>query len=153
MKTKTLLVTLTLWLAVGTACFASAMTGTWKLNEAKSKFTPGATKNKTVVYESSFFKTKVIVDGVDAKGKPVHTEWTGYFDGKDYAVTGDPTSDMRAYTKVDDHNLTMTVKKGGKVTATGKVAVAADGKTRTVVTTGTSVKGKKMKNVAVYDKQ
>jgi hypothetical protein len=33
-------------------------------------------------------------------------------------VTGDPTSDTRSYEKVDDHTLTFTAKKGGKVTLT-----------------------------------
>jgi hypothetical protein len=154
MKTRTSLLTLALCFAAGTVCFAaSPMMGTWKLNEAKSKFSVGSAKNKTVVYSSAFFKTKVTVDGTDAKGKPAHNEWTGNFDGKDYAVTGDPTSDMRAYTKVDDHTLSMTFKKGGKVVGTGRVVVSADGKSRTVTTNGTNAKGKKFKNVAVYDKQ
>ncbi len=26
---------------------------------------------------------KVTVDGVDAKGKAIHSEWTGMFDGED----------------------------------------------------------------------
>jgi hypothetical protein len=98
-------------------------------------------------------KVTVTVDGTDGKGKPAHNEWTGRFDGKDYAVTGDPTSDTRAYTKVDDHTLSMTFKKGGKVVGTGRVVVAADGKSRTVTTNGTNSKGMKFKNVAVYDKQ
>ena len=113
----------------------------------------GAAKNKTVVYQSAFFQTKVTVDGTDGKGKPAHNEWTGKFDGKDYAVTGDPMSDMRSYKKVDDHTLSMTIKKGGKVVGTGKIVVAADGKSRTVTTMGTNSKGKKFKNTAVYDKQ
>ena len=153
MKTKTLSLTIALCFAAGAVCFASPMMGTWKLNDAKSKFAAGAAKNKTVVYQSALFQTKVIVDGMDGKGKPAHNEWTGKFDGTDYAVTGDAMSDMRSYTKVDDNNLTMTVKKGGKVVGTGKIAVAADGKSRTVTTWGTSAKGKKVKNVAVYDKQ
>jgi len=33
------------------------------------------------------------------------------FDGKDYPVTGDPNSDMRSYTKVDEHTLGFNVKK------------------------------------------
>ena len=42
-------------------------------------------------------------------------------------------------------------KKGGKTVLTGKIAIAADGKSRTV--TIWSMKGKKrVKNVAVYDK-
>ena len=153
MKTKTSLLTLALCFAAGTVCFASPMMGTWKLNETKSKFAHGAVKNKTVVYQSMFFQTKVTVDGTDAKGKPAHNEWTGKFDGTDYAVTGDSMSDMRSYAKVDDNNLTMTVKKGGKVVGTGKIAVAADGKSRTVTTWGKNSKGKKVTNVAVYDKQ
>jgi len=126
--------------------------GTWKLNEAKSKFGPGMAKNKTVVYQSAFFKVKVTVDGTDAKGKPAHNEWTGNFDGKDYPVTGDPTSDARAYKKIDDRTMELTVKKGGKVMTTGRIVVSADGKSRTVTTTGMNAKGKKVKNVAFYDK-
>jgi hypothetical protein len=153
MKTKTIGLTLALFFAAGAICFAAnPQMGTWKLNEKKSKIAPGTGKNTTVVYSSTFFKTKVTIDGTDAKGKPMHNEWTGNFDGKDYPVTGDPASDARLYTKVDDRTLTFTMKKGGKVTITGRVAVAADGKSRTVIATGTNAKGKKFKNVVVYDK-
>ena len=44
-------------------------------------------------------------------------------------------------------------KKGGKVTTTQRNVVAADGKTRTVTTTGTDGQGQKVNNVAVYEKQ
>jgi hypothetical protein len=37
--------------------------------------------------------------------------------------------------------------------ATGRIVVAADGKSRTVTTTGMTAKGKKFKSTAVYDKQ
>ena len=96
---------------------------------------------------------KITVEGTDSEGKPLHNEWTGKFDGKDYPVTGDPNSDARAYTKVDDHTLEFTVKKGDKVTTTGRIVVSADGKTRTVTTSGTDAKGKKVSSTAVYDKQ
>jgi hypothetical protein len=154
MKTKTFLLTLALCFAAGTVCLASPHIGTWKLNEAKSKFAPGAAKNKTVVYKDTMWgKVTVTVDGIDGKGKPAHNEWTGKFDGKDYAVTGDPASDMRSYKKVDDRTMDLTVKKAGSVVVTGRIAVAADGKSRTVTTSGMNSKGKKVKNVAVYDKQ
>jgi len=96
---------------------------------------------------------KVTVDGVDADGKPTHNEWTGKFDGQDYPVTGDPNSDARSYKKIDDRTLALTVKKNGKVTVTGRIAVSADGKSRTVTTSGTDPKGKKIKSIAAYDKQ
>jgi hypothetical protein len=153
MKTKTLLVTIALCLATGTACFAAnANMGTWKLNPKKSKLSHGANRNNTVVYSSTLFQTKVTIDGTDAKGKPIHSEWTGQFDGKDHAVTGDPMEDTRAYTKVDDRTLNFTMKKAGKVVVTGRIVVAPDGKSRTVTSMGTDAKGKKVSSVAVYDK-
>ena len=128
--------------------------GTWKLNPAKSKFAPGTGKNTMVVYEDLLGrKIKVTTDGVDASGKAVHSEWTGKFNGKDYAVTGDPTGDTRVYTKVDDRTLNFANKKGGQVTLAGRVTVSADGKSRIVTTTGNNAKGKRFNNTAVFDKE
>ena len=173
MKTKTLVVTLGVWFAAAALCLAaSPQMGTWKLNEAKSTFTPGTPKNTMVVYkDAAGGKVQITTEGIDAHGKATHSEWTGKFDGKDYPVTGDATSDMRSYRKLDDRTLDFTVKKGGKITVTGRVVVAADGKSRTVTTSGTTGiaastgrawqradfltpdKGKKYKNTAVFDKQ
>jgi len=153
MKAKTVFLTLAVLLFGALACYAAdANMGTWKLNEAKSKIPAGAAKNDTVVYSAAGDKIKVTVDGTDADGKPAHNEWVGNFDGKDYPVTGDPASDSRAYTRVNPNTLSMTIKKGGKVTSTGKITVAADGKSRTVSTTGTDAKGKRVSVSAVYDK-
>ena len=91
--------------------------GTWKLNEAKSKFGAGSPKNHTVVYEAAGDDIKVTVDGVDSAGSATHSEWTGKFDGKYYAVTGDPNSDMRSYRRINKTTMTLTAKKGDKVTA------------------------------------
>src|SRR5258705_13915155 len=136
MKTKAWFFTLAVLLAAATVCLAAdeAQLGTWKLNEAKSKIGAGAVKNTTVVYEASGDSVKVTVDGVDGDGKPSHNEWTGKFDGKFYAVSGDPTSDKRSYRKINNHTLALTAKQGGKVTLTGRIVVSANGKTRTVTT-------------------
>src|SRR5438067_12431319 len=153
MKSKTLLITIALCFATGAACFAAnAKMGAWKLNAKKSKLGNGKARNNTVVYSSMLFQTKVTIDGTDEKGNPAHNEWKGMFDGKDYAVTGDPASDMRSYRKIDDRTMEFTAKKGGKVTITGRAVVAPDGKSRTVHATGTDSKGKKFHNVAVFDK-
>jgi RNase P/RNase MRP subunit p29 len=153
MKTKASGLTLALCFLAGTVCFASdAQMGTWKLNEAKSKAAAGMPKNSTIVFEATGDSVKVTIDGTDAAGKPAHNEWTGKLDGKDYPVTGDPTSDARSYKQIDDHTLEFTVKKGGKVTITGRVVVSADGKTRTATASGTDPQGKKFKSTSVYDK-
>ena len=114
MKTKTIALSLGLILAAGALYAADPMEGTWKLNESKSKLTRGTSKNTKVVYDSRLIRDKVTVtgDGVDADGKPVHSEWKGRFNGKDYEVTGDPNSDMRSYTKVNDQTLNYDRQKG-----------------------------------------
>jgi len=154
MKTRAIVMTLAFCLVGAAVCLADdAMMGTWKLNEAKSKLSPGVAKNTTVVYEATGDNVKVTIDGTDSDGKPTHNEWTGKFDGKDYPVTGDPSSDTRSLKKVDGRTLTFTVKKGDKTTITGRIVVSADGKTRTVTTGGTDSQGKKYSSRALYDKQ
>jgi hypothetical protein len=154
MKARATVLTLALCFVGAAVCFAAdGFMGTWKLNEAKSKLSAGTPKNSTVVYEATGDNVKVTIDGTDSDGKPTHNEWTGKFDGKDYPVTGDPSSDSRSLKKIDDHTLTFAVKKGDKVTTTGRIVLSADGKTRTVTTSGTDSKGKKISGTAVYDKQ
>ena len=155
MKTRTIaLAVVTLFAAVA-ACYAAddAFMGTWKLNEAKSKVPAGSGRITTAVYAMVGDNVKTTTDGVDSAGKPTHVEWTGKFDGKDYPVTGDPEYDMRSYTRVDDHTLSIVEKKGGKVTLTGSIVVSADGKSRTVTTVATDAKGVKTTTTRVYDKQ
>ena len=154
MNARAIALTLVLCFVGIAVCFADdANMGTWKLNEAKSKLSPGAPKNTTVVYEAAGDNVKVTIDGTDKDGKPTHNEWTGKFDGKDYPVTGDPNSDARSITKIEDRTLGFNVKKGGTATISGRIVVSADGKTRIVTTSGTDAKGNKVKSTVVYDKQ
>ncbi|HWO36121.1 MAG TPA: hypothetical protein VNO32_45600 [Candidatus Acidoferrum sp.] len=154
MKARRIAVTLALCFAGAALCLAAdGFMGAWKLNEAKSKLAPGSAKNNTVVYSAMGDQMMVTIDGTDAAGKPTHTEWMGKFDGKDYPVTGDSTSDARSVKKIDDHTLTFSVKKGDKVLFTGRIVLSADGKSRTVTTEGTDSSGKMISATAVYDKQ
>jgi hypothetical protein len=154
MKTKMNGLALALCFLGAAVCFADdPQMGTWKLNEAKSKFAPGVPKNHTVVCEAGGDNVRITVDGTDKEGKSTHNEWTGKFDGKDYPVTGDPTSDMRSYQKVRDRVLKMKIKKDGKLTITGRIIVSANGKTRIVTTNEAGAKGKGFRNRSVYEKQ
>ncbi len=126
--------------------------GTWKLNEAKSKFA-GKARNQTVIYEAVGDQIKITVDGVDENGGSVHNEWTGKFDGQDYPVTGDASVDARSYRTINKNTLELTNKKDGKATLTGRIVISRYGKSRTVTTTTTHAQGQKVTNVAVYDKQ
>ncbi len=154
MKARTLLLTLALCFVGAAVCFAQDPNiGTWKLNDAKSQMPPGALKIATVVFAAEGDNMKVTQDATDKDGKPLHIEWAGKFDGKDYPVTGNPAIDTRSYKKVGDRTLMTVNKKGGKVVISARGVVSADGKTRTVNLTVTNSAGKKVTGTAVYDKQ
>jgi hypothetical protein len=129
--------------------------GTWKLNLAKSKYSPGpAPKSATTKIEAVGAGTKVIVDNVQADGSIGHWEYTGNYDGKDIPMTGNnPNADMVARTRINATTIQMINKKGGKVTTTQTSVVSADGKTRTVTTKGVNAAGQTVHNVGVYDRQ
>src|SRR5436189_301523 len=78
------------------------LVGTWKLNLAKSKYSPGpAPSSETVTYESAGQGLKYSVTQAFAGGKPIHLEGTLIYDGKDYAATGTDDYDTVATKRVD----------------------------------------------------
>ena len=134
---------------------ADPQVGSWKLNIAKSKYSPGPPpKSGTTKIEAAGAGTKVTVDQVLSDGAVRHWEFTANYDGKDSPVTGNnPDADMVARTRVNANTVKTVSKKNGKVTTSQTSAVSSDGKTRTVTTTGVSASGQAVNNVAVYDKQ
>ena len=127
--------------------------GTWKLNLAKSKYSPGPPpKSQTVTYDATGQGVKVGAKGTDAEGKPTDIQYTANYDGKDYPVTGTPDWDATALKRIDSYNAEFTRKKAGKVVQTGTNVVSKDGKTRTTTTNGINAKGEKISNIAVYEK-
>ena len=133
---------------------AKNMVGVWKLDVAKSKYSPGpAPKSQVGTIEAVEGGMTLVSDRVEADGKTTHFEWTAKFDGKDYPVTGDPSRDAVSVKKVDDYTLVITNKKAGKVTTTLHAVYAKDGKSRTETGTGTDAQGRKVENVTVWRKQ
>jgi hypothetical protein len=128
--------------------------GTWKLNVAMSKYTPGpAPKSVTSIYEASGQGYRVSVTNESASGTTKYS-YTTNLDGKDSPVTGtNPNADTVTVRRVDARTLEVVSKKGGKVTITQRNALAQDGKTRTVTTTGTDPQGQKVNNIAVFERQ
>jgi len=154
MKARMLLLTLGLCFAGTALSFAqSPQMGTWKLDEVQSKVPAGFAKNSTVIYAPDGDNIKVTTDGTGSDGKPMHTEWTGKFDGKEYPLTGDTSADSRSYKMIDDRTLELTNKKGRKTTTSGKVIVSKNGKTRTLYVTGTDSSDKRVTSISIYDKQ
>ena len=132
----------------------AAMVGTWKLNIAKSKFTPGPPpKAMTIVYTpASEGRTTIVVDVTPAEGAALHWEATVADDGKDAPVKGNPNADSISSKRLDARNGTTTWKKDGKVTATNTRRLSADGKTLTITTKQTTADGKPRTDVQVLEK-
>ena len=128
--------------------------GTWKLNVAKSKFSPGpGPKSLTIKFEATADGIKLTSDGVNSEGKPTHGEYVSKFDGQDVPWTGNPDADTAAAKKIDDSSYENIWKKDGKTTITAKVVVSKDGKTTNTTQTGTDSKGRTVKNTLVWDRQ
>ena len=129
--------------------------GVWKLNVAKSKYSPGpAPKSGTTRIEAAGSGVTVTVDQEIADGTKRHWTFTANYDGKDTPVTGNnPDADTVARTRINPTTVQTISKKGGKVTTTQTSAVSSDGKTRTVTTKGVNAKGEQVSNVAVYERQ
>jgi hypothetical protein len=151
----TILVVLAGLLTATAATFAdNPLMGSWKLNESKSRFAPGATKNTMVTYApAEGDMVKCTVDGVDKDGKPIRWTWAGRFDGKPYPIQGSPSFDMLTYYPVNDYINNTVATKAGKAVMKGVLAVAKDGKSRVVRLTGTGANGQKFTEMTYYDKQ
>ena len=129
------------------------LAGTWKLNAAKSKFSPGpAPKDMTVTYTPTDTEIKIVVEMTPAEGPAQHWEMTGNYDGKEYPVTGNPNADMASFKLVNDRSGESTFKKNGKVTAMNRRVLSADGKTLTITSKGTTADGKARNDVQVFEK-
>ena len=131
----------------------SPLFGAWKLDPAKSTFSPGpAPKSQSAKLDAMDGGMRTVADRVEADGSLTHFEWTVKFDGKDYPVKGDPGRDAVSVKKIDDFTIEITNKKAGKTTTTIRAVYARDGKSRTETTTGTNAQGVKIKNVTVWSK-
>ena len=133
---------------------ADPIVGTWKLNVAKSTYSPGpAPKSLTAKIEAAGKGEKLTADGVRGDDTPIHVEYTAQYDGKDYPISGSPTADTVSLKRLDANTTERIDKKGGKVTQTVTRKRSSDGKTATVTYKGTDAKGQPFNNVAVFEKQ
>jgi hypothetical protein len=131
-----------------------AAMGTWKLNVAKSKFSPGpAPKSLIVKFEPAGQGVTLTSESVAADGKKGTGGYTANYDGKDYPLKGSPLADTVSLKRIDANTTERTDKKNGKVVQTLTRVVAKNGKSFTVTVKGTSPKGEPINNVLVFEKQ
>jgi hypothetical protein len=130
--------------------------GSWKLNVARSTYSPGpAPQSLMVKVEAAAGQgEKTTTDFVNADGTRTTTQYTANFDGKNSPLTGSQLgADMVSLKRIDARTTERTDKKGDKVVQVLTRVVSPDGKTMTVTTKGTDAQGQAMNNVGVFEKQ
>jgi hypothetical protein len=133
---------------------ADPCVGTWVLNVAKSKYSPGPPPSKEVrVYGVSGSHVSVSVDSTDSQGKLVSLRYTAVEDGKDYPLTGLAAADAIAMKRIDPLTFEADTKKSGKVIGTTMGQISKDGKSLMLTFKSTGANGQAITNVAVYEKQ
>src|SRR5580693_9260456 len=69
---------------------SNPLVGTWKINQAKSTFTPAGTgpKSDTLTIQAQGDGVKISADGVAADGSRIASSYVTNMDGKESAISG-----------------------------------------------------------------
>ena len=138
----------------GIAMAADPVVGTWTLDVAKSKFSPGpALKSATRVYTESADGVTLDSKNVGADGKEISLHVAYKADGTSYPVTGNADADSVTPRSVSARTWDFTLAKAGKVVGTVHRVVSADGKTLTVKNKGTHNDGVAYDDTLVFTRE
>jgi hypothetical protein len=133
---------------------ADPLVGSWTLNAARSRFSPGpAPKSITVTYEQAPQGLHVVSVVVTSDGTSSRTEYTAGYDGKDYPITGVPQVETTSIRQIDALTSERIDKRAGQRVQSYTRQVYADGRTLIVTQKGTDATGSPVDNVMVFDKK
>ena len=151
------------WAVLGVVVVAAAVVaaqadnpriGTWELNVAKSKYSPGpAPKSHVLKIEAAGKGEKVTSEQSTADGTKIAVEYSAEYDGKPHPIKGSASADSVTLKRIDAHTTERVDSKGGKTVTTYHRVVSKDGKTMTVTIKGTDATGKAVNNVVVFEKK
>jgi ketosteroid isomerase-like protein len=128
--------------------------GTWTLNVAKSKFSPGPPpKSQTLTVEPSGTGERVTNNTISAEGTQSQTQYTANYDGNETPLTGAPSPTTVSLRRIDSHRTERIDKRDGKTVLTIMRVVSPDGKTMTATIKGVDEKGRALNNVVIFEKQ
>ena len=132
--------------------------GTWRLNVAKSKFTPGPPiKGDTRSYEVNDEGWLIVTtETIQPDGTHTGVRFAAKFDGKAYPQIGRfaPTVTLITYEPVDRLTLKYTQRDtSGKVLSTNTRTVSTDSKTMTIEQRSTDANGRPVVNVELFERQ
>lgn len=128
--------------------------GTWELNLAKSKFSPGPPPKSDIrTFETAGAGVKFTAKIIDAEGKSITGGYTASDDGRNHPLTGNPDADTVAMRRIDPLSVEFTLKKSGKIVQTATRVMSQDRKTYTLTFKGTDAKGQQVNGVMVFERR
>jgi hypothetical protein len=136
-----------------------AWLGVWKVNVAKSTYSPGPPpKSSVVTWEAlSDGRYRITTETVNANGVTSKIESVTRLDGTEEPLAeSNPVQGRtrtRIYKRINDSSYEFVTKANGKIVTTTRAVYAADGRTRTLTTSGTRLDGQSVKDVVSYEKQ
>ncbi len=145
----------------GSLWAADPLTGTWKLNTAKSKFSPEflalskavAPKESTLVIKDlSANEVEITETGTGTDGSAISQRFTQPKQGG-VATSGLPEGIIFVHTIVGPNDRLGTILQNGKKIQLIRWVVSKDGKTLTSTRSVTDAQGKTLSHFAIYEKQ
>ncbi|HXH25868.1 MAG TPA: hypothetical protein VNI78_11500 [Vicinamibacterales bacterium] len=125
--------------------------GTWRLNPAKSKYSPGPPpKSETRTYTRDAEGITGVIHRVYADGREETIEYRADFD-QEYPVKGTEAYDAVILKRIDARTAEAVLSHAGRVFGYARRVIASDGRTMTI--TFRRDPPSSVHNVAVYDKE
>src|SRR5213593_2773307 len=157
MKTRIMVLVVTMLVAAGFAAENNPLIGKWKLNLAKTKYNAGAPpKNQVITYDMVGDALRLTAEIDNAQGHQTNS-YTAKYDGKDYPFTSTArdavTGQTVRLTRIDARTTQRTTYFKGKQIGTVTEAVSRDGKMLTRTQKGVNPQGQPIDNVQVLDRQ
>jgi hypothetical protein len=133
---------------------AADLTGTWKLDTAKSKYegTP-APKEQTVTITANGNGYDYMAMGTSSTGEAIHSTFTYVKDGEQTKTTGFPNWDAVVFKHGMENKTEFEFLRGGKKVGGGTRVLEKDGKMYTVSGKVKLADGKEATYKSVYVKQ
>jgi hypothetical protein len=128
--------------------------GTWKLDVARSKFTPGpGWQSQIRVYKAAPAGVSVAWTGIDGGGQTMRVSYTYSYDGRNYPMAGSASYDTLNAVRIDAWTVRSEEKRDGKPVGIAVRKVSPDGKVLTITDEGTNRKGQAFSQLLVFDRQ
>jgi hypothetical protein len=133
---------------------ANPIIGTWKLNSAKTKVSPGPLpKAVTAVYSQEGHWIIGKYTGLDAAGRPFNSTHRYQQDGKEYPSQWGHRRGVLSVKTIDDRTAEVVLKFEDGGTTTRQRLISEDGETMTFTDSGTTAKGERINSVMVWERQ